>query len=71
MFSLFLGNIPDGIEHLCTAVAMCTAPEQLLSILRETLTPQLFDMLIQTLPGVQEVIVKKINISVIIFYVIL
>lgn len=46
------GNIEQGVEHLSNAVAVCGQPQQLLSVLQQTLPPQVFSMLVQKLPSV-------------------
>ncbi|XP_043211018.1 mitochondrial import receptor subunit TOM20 homolog [Amphibalanus amphitrite] len=44
------GNMEDGVEHLCNAVAVCHQPQQLLQVLQQTVPPQVFQLLLQRLP---------------------
>lgn len=48
------GDIELGVEHLSNAVAVCGQPQQLLQVLRQTLPPQVFQMLLQRLPAVSQ-----------------
>ena len=43
------GDEEGGIEHLSNAVAVCGSPQQLLSVLQQTLPPQIFGKLMQKL----------------------
>jgi len=49
---LATGEIEQGVEHLSNAVAVCGQPQQLLQVLKQTLPPQVFSMLINQLPSV-------------------
>jgi len=43
------GDEEGGIEHLSNAVAVCGSPQQLLSVLQQTLPPPIFAKLVQKL----------------------
>ncbi|XP_034235221.1 mitochondrial import receptor subunit TOM20 homolog [Thrips palmi] len=45
------GEIDEGVEHLSNAVTVCGQPQQLLSVLQQTLPPQVFNLLLQRLPA--------------------
>ncbi|XP_050404423.1 mitochondrial import receptor subunit TOM20 homolog [Patella vulgata] len=49
---LATGDIEGGVEHLSYAVAVCGQPQQLLQVLRQTLPPQVFSLLLEKLPSV-------------------
>ncbi|XP_033120459.1 mitochondrial import receptor subunit TOM20 homolog, partial [Anneissia japonica] len=49
------GDFDNGVDHLSNAVAVCGQPQQLLQVLQQTLPPQVFQMLIQKLPGTSQV----------------
>jgi len=51
------GDIESGVEHLSNAVAVCGQPQQLLQVLRQTLPPQVFQLLVQRLPIVSQKII--------------
>ncbi|CAH1791247.1 unnamed protein product [Owenia fusiformis] len=53
------GDIEGGVEHLSNAVAVCGQPQHLLSVLQQTLPPQVFQLLIQRLPAVSQKIVAS------------
>lgn len=53
------GDIEGGIEHLANAVTVCGQPHQLLSVLQNSLPPQVFNLLLQRLPSTGQ----KIQIS--------
>jgi import receptor subunit TOM20 len=40
---------PPGVEHLSLAVAVCGQPHSLLSVLQQTLPPQIYQLLLQNL----------------------
>lgn len=46
---LSAGDEEGGIEHLSNAVAVCGSPQQLLSVLQQTLPPPIFAKLVQKL----------------------
>lgn len=46
---LSTGDEEGGIEHLSNAVAVCGSPQQLLSVLQQTLPPPIFSKLVQKL----------------------
>lgn len=48
------GDIDGGAEHLSTAVAVCGNPQQLLSVLQQTLPPQILQLVIQKLPAASQ-----------------
>lgn len=48
------GDVDNGIEHLTNAVAVCGQPQQLLSVLQQTLPPQIFQELVRRLPSVSQ-----------------
>ena len=49
------GYTEEGVEHLTNAIAVCGQPQQLLQVLRQTLPPQIFSMLLEKLPTINEV----------------
>jgi len=53
------GDIDGGVEHLSNAVAVCGQPQQLLQVLRQTLPPQVFQLLCQRLPIVSQKIIGQ------------
>ena len=55
---LATGDIPNGVEHLALAVAVCGQPHSLLSVLQQTLPPQIYHLLLQNLE-----VVRKINLT--------
>lgn len=42
---IFKGDLEGGVEHLSLAISLCSAPVQLMEILRQTLPPQAYTML--------------------------
>jgi len=46
------GEEEEGISHLSNAVAVCGSPQQLLSVLQQTLPPPIFNKLVQKLSEV-------------------
>uniref|UniRef100_H9GLC8 Uncharacterized protein n=1 Tax=Anolis carolinensis TaxID=28377 RepID=H9GLC8_ANOCA len=42
-------------EHLANAISVCTHPNQLLQVLEQTLPPQVFEMLLQSIPHAVQV----------------
>ena len=46
------GDEEGGIEHISNAVAVCGSPQQLLSVLQQTLPPPIFAKLVQKLSEV-------------------
>lgn len=48
------GAVEEGVEHLAQAVAVCGQPQQLLSVLQQTLPAQVFQMLVSRLPLVTQ-----------------
>lgn len=52
---LSVGELESGVQHLSRAVAVCGQPQQLLQVLQQTLPPQVFQMLLATLPSVGKV----------------
>ena len=63
-----LGDIESGVEHLSSAVAVCSQPQQLLQVLQQTLPPQVFQLLIQRLPMVSQVCIEKLLHFIIKYY---
>ncbi|KAJ8309568.1 hypothetical protein KUTeg_014442 [Tegillarca granosa] len=53
------GDIDGGAEHLSTAVAVCGNPQQLLSVLQQTLPPQILQLVIQKLPAASQLLYKS------------
>jgi|ERR1712168_1377835 len=51
------GSVEEGVEHLSNAVAVCGQPQQLLSLLQQTLPAQVFQMLLARLPIVSQNII--------------
>jgi import receptor subunit TOM20 len=48
------GDLVNGVEHLSLAVAVCGQPHALLSVLQQTLPPNIFQLLLQNLDIAQE-----------------
>jgi len=48
------GNYDEGVEHLTNAVAVCGQPQQLLSVLQQTLPAPVFAMLLERLPTIKQ-----------------
>jgi import receptor subunit TOM20 len=46
---LATGDIQNGVEHLAMAVAVCGQPHSLLSVLQQTIPPQIYQLLLQNL----------------------
>ncbi|XP_062824691.1 TOMM20-like protein 1 [Anolis carolinensis] len=44
------GEPKKSTEHLANAISVCTHPNQLLQVLEQTLPPQVFEMLLQSIP---------------------
>ncbi|XP_023320205.1 mitochondrial import receptor subunit TOM20 homolog B [Eurytemora carolleeae] len=51
---LATGDIQNGVEHLSLAVAVCGQPHSLLSVLQQTLPPQIYHLLLQNLEVAQQ-----------------
>jgi len=47
------GNMEQGIEHLCNAIALCGQSQQMLQIFQQTLSPAQFTFLTERLPVVR------------------
>merc|ERR1711902_178622 len=47
---LATGDITNGVEHLSLAVAVCGQPHSLLSVLQQTLPPQIYQLGVPTSP---------------------
>lgn len=45
------GSITEGIIHLSNAVVSCQQPAELLTIFRQTIPPEHFEMLVQSIPS--------------------
>lgn len=56
------GEIDEGVEHLSNAVTVCGQPQQLLSVLQQTLPPQVFNLLLQRLPALGQVCTLNIDL---------
>uniref|UniRef100_A0A670HXX8 TOMM20-like protein 1 n=1 Tax=Podarcis muralis TaxID=64176 RepID=A0A670HXX8_PODMU len=44
------GEHNKSIEHLANAIAVCTHPSQLMHVLKHTLPPHIFEMLLHNIP---------------------
>ncbi|XP_063146544.1 TOMM20-like protein 1 [Candoia aspera] len=44
------GEQKKSIEHLINAISVCTHPNQLMQVLEQTLPPQVFEMLVHSIP---------------------
>ncbi|CAM9687936.1 mitochondrial import receptor subunit TOM20 homolog isoform X1 [Lampetra fluviatilis] len=44
------GELEQAVQHLTNAVAVCNKPLQLMQVLQQTLSPPVFQMLLQNLP---------------------
>merc|ERR1711962_1300970 len=51
---LATGDIQNGVEHLSLAVAVCGQPHSLLSVLQQSLPPQIYQLLLQNLDVAQQ-----------------
>merc|ERR1712013_585021 len=51
---LATGDIQNGVDHLSLAVAVCGQPHSLLSVLQQTLPPQIYRLLLQNLDVAQQ-----------------
>merc|ERR1712107_759689 len=51
---LATGDISNGVEYLALAVAVCGQPHSLLSVLQQTLPPQIYQLLLQNLDVSQQ-----------------
>lgn len=60
-FVNFAGDIENGIEHLSTALAVCGEPSHLIEVLEGQLPPQVFNLLMQRLPIVSQVINQQMS----------
>lgn len=45
------GKIDECVEHIANAVSVCGQPQQLLSVLQQTLPPAVFGLLLERLPS--------------------
>ncbi|XP_065200997.1 mitochondrial import receptor subunit TOM20 homolog isoform X2 [Planococcus citri] len=45
------GKIDECVEHIANAVSVCGQPQQLLSVLQQTLPPTVFGLLLERLPA--------------------
>lgn len=50
-----LGNVNEGIMHLSNAVVSCQQPAELLTIFRQTIPPDHFELLVHAIPGAKMV----------------
>merc|ERR1712038_119450 len=48
------GDVENGVEHLSLAVAVCGQPHSLLGVLQQTLPPQIYQLLLQSLDLAQK-----------------
>lgn len=48
------GDVEGGVEHLSLAVAVCGQPHSLLGVLQQTLPPQIYALLLQSLDLAQK-----------------
>jgi len=53
------GQIAKGTDHLARAVAVCGTPQQLLSVMQQTLPTEAFVLLVRKLPGVSRTMVAE------------
>ncbi|XP_067319177.1 TOMM20-like protein 1 [Anolis sagrei] len=44
------GEAKKSTEHLANAISVCTHPDQLMQVLEQTLPPQVFEMLLHSIP---------------------
>uniref|UniRef100_A0A8D2ILQ6 TOMM20-like protein 1 n=1 Tax=Varanus komodoensis TaxID=61221 RepID=A0A8D2ILQ6_VARKO len=49
------GEHKKSIGHLANAVAVCTHPNQLMQVFEQTLPPQVFEMLVRSIPYAMQV----------------
>ncbi|KAH8235401.1 hypothetical protein KR038_007019 [Drosophila bunnanda] len=47
------GRVDEGLTHFANAVALCALPDKVMEALQATLPPQMFEMLITKLKGLQ------------------
>ena len=50
------GQIETGVEHLAMAVAVCGQPHALLGVLQQTIPPQIYALLLQSLEKAQKTV---------------
>ena len=50
-----VGDLDNGVDHLATAVAVCSQPQSLLGLFQQTLPPEVFQELIIRLPRIAQV----------------
>uniref|UniRef100_A0A914UJZ0 Mitochondrial import receptor subunit TOM20 n=1 Tax=Plectus sambesii TaxID=2011161 RepID=A0A914UJZ0_9BILA len=55
------GDTEGGVEHLANAITMCGQPQQLLQIFQQTLPPQVYARLIETLPDARQRIMQQLR----------
>ncbi|KAM9727072.1 translocase of outer mitochondrial membrane 20 [Menidia menidia] len=60
---LLHGEVDKGVEHLTNAIAVCSQPQQLLQVLRQTLPPPVFQMLLNKLSTFSQRMVKSRSLT--------
>ena len=62
----FTGDIDNGVDHLATAVAVCSQPQSLISLFQQTLPSEIFQELLIRLPKIAQV-PSRTSFSLIVF----
>ncbi|KAL7991603.1 hypothetical protein Chor_015860, partial [Crotalus horridus] len=44
------GEQKKSVDHLINAISVCAQPNQLIQVLEQTLPPQVFEMLVRSIP---------------------
>lgn len=60
IFIIFsVGFVQEGLDHLAMAIVLCNKPSQVMTIFRQTLSEEHFNLLIESVPRAKQV--KKIE----------
>ncbi|KAL7992758.1 hypothetical protein Chor_017014 [Crotalus horridus] len=49
-YELITGEQKKSVDHLINAISVCAQPNQLIQVLEQTLPPQVFEMLVRSIP---------------------
>ncbi|XP_061468443.1 TOMM20-like protein 1 isoform X2 [Rhineura floridana] len=55
------GEHKKSIEHLANAISVCTHPNQLMHVLKQTLPPHIFEMLLHSIPYAMQRLETALN----------
>ncbi|KAM4591695.1 translocase of outer mitochondrial membrane 20 [Odontesthes bonariensis] len=56
---LLQGELDRGVDHLTSAIAVCSQPQQLLQVLQQTLPVPVFQKLLTKLPTISQQIISS------------